>query len=175
MPLSWIRFFLLLLFITLAACGYQLRGVQNGNVELAISSVYLTGGEQDAPLLSLLKQRLQQFGVAEVVADELADVSLSLGSISRSRRVLSVNSAAKVSEYELHYSVSYRITVLEGEPEGESSLRSASTRRDITFDENQVLAKAEEEERLYQDMRSDVVNTILRVLQRVELAPALVE
>jgi len=157
------------------ACGYQLRGLQNSNVELAVSSVYLTGGEQDAALLVLLKQRLQQAGVAQVAADELADVSLSLGSISRSRRVLSVNSGAKVSEYELHYSVSYQIIVLEGGLKGVPRQRSASARRDITFDENQVLAKAEEEERLYQDMRSDVTNTILRVLQRVELAPTVVE
>ncbi len=157
------------------ACGYQLRGLQNNNVELAVSSVYLTGGEQDAPLLSLLKQRLQQANVAQVAGHELADVSLNLDSISRSRRVLSVNSAAKVSEYELHYSVSYQITVLKNGLEGEPRQRSASARRDITFDENQVLAKAEEEERLYQDMRSDVINTILRVLQRVELAPTVVE
>jgi len=157
------------------ACGYQLRGLQNSNVELAVSSVYLTGGEQDAALLVLLKQRLQQAGVAQVAADELADVSLNLDLISRSRRVLSVNSAAKVSEYELHYSVSYQIIVLEGGLKGVPRQRSASARRDITFDENQVLAKAEEEERLYQDMRSDVTNTILRVLQRVELAPTVVE
>ncbi len=157
------------------ACGYQLRGLQNSNVELAVSSVYLTGGEQDAALLVLLKQRLQQAGVAQVAADELADVSLNLDLISRSRRVLSVNSAAKVSEYELHYAVSYQIIVLEGGLKGVPRQRSASARRDITFDENQVLAKAEEEERLYQDMRSDVTNTILRVLQRVELAPTVVE
>ena len=162
---------MLVLSAALVACGYQLRGLQNSNVELAVSSVYLTGGEQDAALLVLLKQRLQQAGVAQVAADELADVSLNLDLISRSRRVLSVNSAAKVSEYELHYAVSYQITVIEGE----SKQRSTSARRDITFDANQVLAKAEEQERLYADMRSDVANTILRVLQRVELAPTVVE
>ncbi len=153
---------LLLLSTTLAACGYQLRGVQNGNIELAIASVYLTGGEQDAVLLALLKRRLQQSGVVEVAADNLADVSLSLGSISRSRRVLSVNNSAKVSEFELYYSVSYRISM----PDGTSTQRSASARRDLIFNESQVLAKAEEEQRLYNEMRGDVVNTILRVLRR---------
>lgn len=144
------------------ACGYQLRGLQNGNVALTVSSVYVSGGEQDAALLALLKQRLQQSGVTEVDSESAADVSLNIGAVSQSRRVLSVNTSAKVSEYELHYSVGYRISV----PDGESKQRNSSARRDITFDEDQVLAKAEEELRLYQDMRSDVVNTILRVLQR---------
>ena len=153
--------------VTLLACGYQLRGLQNGSVELAVSAVKLSGGEQDAALVELLKRRLQQSGVAEVANDAEADVSLSIGPVARSRRVLSVDASAKVSEYELHYAVSYRIAVLDGE----STQRSASARRDITFDEDQVLAKAEEEQRLYDDMRRDVVNTILRVLQRVELGP----
>ncbi|MBL1433187.1 MAG: hypothetical protein COB94_007070 [Gammaproteobacteria bacterium] len=160
-------FLLLLLSVALMSCGYQLRGLQNGDVELAISSVYLTGGEQDAALLALLRQRLQQFGVSEVAGNSLADVRLNIGAIAQSRRVLSVNASAKVSEFELHYSVSYSLAV----PEGEAKQRNTSARRDITFDENQVLAKAEEEQRLYQDMRSDAVNTILRVLQRVKLAP----
>lgn len=158
--------FIFLLSLTLLACGYQLRGLQNGNVELAINSVYLSGGGQDAALLSLLQQRLQQLGVDQVDSAELADVSLSIANVSQSRRVLSVNNSAKVSEFELFYSVSYAVAAGNGEP----SQRTASARRDITFDEDQVLAKAEEELQLYEDMRNDAANTILRVLQRVDIA-----
>ncbi|NOX26989.1 MAG: hypothetical protein GXP21_02125 [Gammaproteobacteria bacterium] len=152
----------------LLACGYQLRGLQNGNVELAINSVYLSGGGQDGVLVSLLRQRLRQLRVEQVESSDAADVSLSIGSVSQSRRVLSVNNSAKVSEFELFYSVSYTLSVTNGE----SKQRTASARRDITFNQNQVLAKAEEELQLYEDMRNDAANTILRVLQRVDLSPA---
>ena len=158
---------MLLLSIALAACGCQLRGLQNGNVELAISSVQISGDEKDPALLKLLRQRLQQAGVVETDDGTVADASLNIDSVAQSRRILSVNVAAKVAENELYYAVNYRISVANGA----SVQRSASARRDITFDENQVLAKAEEEQRLYDDMRSDVVNTMLRVLQRVELVP----
>lgn len=146
----------------LTACGYQLRGLQDGNVALALESVAVTGSQQDRDLLRLISQRLQQSGVEEQVDAEFAEVELRIDSATQSRRVLSVDSSSKVSEFELHYAVAYKIKYRDGQ----ELARSASARRDITFDEDQVLAKAEEEQRLYGEMRRDVVNTILRVLQR---------
>lgn len=166
--MSLVRLLLLVIVSGLvAACGYQLRGLQNENIELAIASVTIRGGERDDALLRLLRRGLQQAGVSEVANDDTPDVLLQLDSVSQSRRVLSVDTTAKVSEHELYYAVAYSLTPAAGQTES----RTASARRDITFNEEQVLAKAEEEQRLYDEMRRDVVNTILRALQRVQLAP----
>ncbi len=146
----------------LFGCGYQLRGLQGDQLNIAISSVAIVGDKQDRDLLDLLSQRLQQFGVTEIEDPALAEVVLNIVSAKQSRRVLSVDNSSRVSEFELFYSVDYRV----GRSGQQAEARNANARREITFDENQVLAKAEEEERLYSEMRRDVVNTILRLLQR---------
>ena len=161
--MSLVKLILLgILLSSLLACGYQLRGLQGGNFELAVSSVAITGSRQDRDLLRLLSQRLEQSGVTEQVDAGSAEVELRIDRVTQSRRVLSVNASSKVSEFELHYAVDYVLKPTDGQ----EVRRSASSRRDITFDEDQVLAKAEEESRLYDEMRGDVVNTMLRVLQR---------
>ena len=76
--------------------------------------------------------------------------------------ILSLSAGGKVREFELRYRVAYRLTDLAGNdlaPPGEISLR-----RDLTYDDTQVLAKESEEALLYRDMKADAVQQMLRRL-----------
>lgn len=150
------------LALWLSACGYHLRGTQDADVSLAFASVYIVGGSQDSAFLARFKQRLHQLGISEADSQESADLVVLIDEINQSRRVLSVDAGARVSEFELYYLVGYRLR----QGEQTSQPRQASSRRDITFDQNRVLAKAEEESRFYEEMRADAINSILRAMQR---------
>jgi LPS-assembly lipoprotein len=67
-----------------------------------------------------------------------------------------------VQEFELRYKVSYRLIDRAGNdlvPPGQIFLR-----RDMTYDDTQVLAKESEADLLYRDMKADAVQQMLRRL-----------
>jgi LPS-assembly lipoprotein len=70
--------------------------------------------------------------------------------------------SGRVLEFELRYRVSYRLTDRAGNdlaPPGQISLR-----RDMTYDDTEVLAKESEADLLYRDMKADAVQQMLRRL-----------
>jgi len=81
---------------------------------------------------------------------------------SKEKIILSLSSGGKVREFELRYKVAYRLTDLAGNnlvAPGEIFLR-----RDMTYDDTEVLAKESEEALLYRDMKTDAVQQMLRRL-----------
>ena len=74
------------------------------------------------------------------------------------KRILSLNADGRVSEYELNYKVSYRV---KGENDSEwGPLINNEVRRQYTYDDENVVAKALEEEKLINGMRDDLIQTI---------------
>jgi LPS-assembly lipoprotein len=82
------------------------------------------------------------------------------------RRVLSVGGNAKVSEYELHGVIRYQVTDDKGDVI--SKAQSVEAYRDYRFDENQVLAKAEEEEQLRDELEQQLIQSLLRRLSALK-------
>ncbi|KAF0192374.1 MAG: LPS-assembly lipoprotein [Gammaproteobacteria bacterium] len=112
-----------------------------------------------------LRRALRSTGTEFSADAKSAEAVLTISKEDRSRRVLSVGSTGKVQEYELHYAISFRVSDAAGKerlPE-----QSISRLRDYSFDQNDVLAKQSEESLLYRDMRRDVINEILRRLQKL--------
>ena len=78
------------------------------------------------------------------------------------KQILSLSGAGRVREYRLQYRISLRAydqKQLEWLAPEEITLR-----RDYSYDDTQVLAKEQEEALLYQNMRSDAVQQVLRRL-----------
>jgi LPS-assembly lipoprotein len=148
---------LLVALIALAGCGFRLRGT----AEVPFQTLYipnaLTGIALD------LKRSIQATTDAKVVDDaKSAEAQLQFTHERREREILSLTAAGRVREYRLRYRVGFRVHDGKGnEFVPQSSLELT---RDVSFDDAQVLAKEAEEQLLFRDMQSDMVQQILRRL-----------
>jgi LPS-assembly lipoprotein len=81
----------------------------------------------------------------------------------RDKSILTFTAAGKVNEYRLRYRVGFRVTDSKALqvflPTSEIILT-----RDMSYNDAQVLAKEAEEQLLYRDMQTDMVQQIMRRL-----------
>ncbi len=157
----------LLIAGTVAGCGFQLRGA-NGSYTMPFQSIYL--GLPDTSALGVELKRNLRAGGQVAIADkaEGAEAQFVLLGEVRNKSILSLNSLGRVREYLLTYTVSYTVRDAKGAvlvPPTEISLR-----RNMAFDETQVLAKESEEALLYRDMQADLVQQIIRRLAAMKNA-----
>lgn len=151
------------LALVLDGCGFRLRGSLGGAA--ALPAVYLQGMPGSAIMVEL-NETLHSMGT-DIVSDRtLSRYVLNILNEQQDRRILSVSSAGKVQEYELHYVVTFEVT----DPEGNKLLSSQSIRlvRSFSFTETDVLAKSSEEESLIEGMRQDAVQGIIRRMQAIK-------
>jgi len=158
---SLIRHCLILLLVTLSACGYHLRGY----ADLPFRSIYISN--TNTPLGRDLKRSLQANGVSVVNNAESADLSLEFLTDATEKRILSLGSSTGTStgavrEFELFHRVAYRLRPKDSETWTPSEL--IENRRDFSYSDSEVLAKAYEENMLYENMRTDAVRQLIRKL-----------
>ncbi|MBE3027903.1 hypothetical protein GQ37_007360 [Janthinobacterium sp. BJB1] len=162
------------LTVLLSACGFHLRG-SNGSFMLPFATMYI-GLPDSSPLAIDLKRYIRAIGSTEVVnlkdgADAVLEV-LSDPERTRTKTILSLNKNGRVSEYQLGYSINFRVL----DKAGNQLLAptTISLVRPITFNEAQLLAMETEETQLYRDMRNDMVQQIMRRLAAIKpLLPAM--
>ena len=144
------QFLMTLAIISLIACGFQLRG----GIEANFDSISINGGS--AGFVKQLKKRLRQSSIAVLPTD--GEVKLEIVDDLLNKRILSLNSDGRISEYELNYKVSYRV---KGKNDSEwGQLINNEVRRQYTYDDENVVAKALEEEKLINGMRDELIRTI---------------
>ncbi len=145
--------------VSLSACGFQLRGT-NGQGSLPFKTVYI-GVPESSPLGIELKRYIRASGDTTVVSDpKAAEAIIEVQGESREKATLSLNTQGRIREYSLYYRLRFRVKDNKEKellPSTEITLK-----RDISFNESQVIAKEKEEEMLYRDMQSDLVQQILR-------------
>jgi LPS-assembly lipoprotein len=128
---------------------------------LPFETLYVEGGA----VADDLRRALAHGSRARIVAKAGdAEALLQITGEGREKRILSLSGAGRVREYLLVYRVTSRSTA-------NGCCRNGQLRRDMTFDDAFVLAKAEEEEKLYRDMQTDAVAQIARRLNAVRLPP----
>ena len=146
--------------VTLPGCGFQLRG-SNGSYTMPFRSIYV-GFPDTSGLGTELKRNLRAGQVT--IADKPAEAEAQLVVLgeTRGKQILSLNSLGRVREYLLTYTLSFTVR----DPKGVELLPATeiSLRRNMAFDETQVLAKESEEALLYRDMQADLVQQIMRRL-----------
>jgi LPS-assembly lipoprotein len=150
----------------LPACGFQLRG--SSGHELPFKTVYVAFPET-SPVGIELRRYIRATGDTSVVTDpKAAQAVLELLSESREKTVLSLNSQGRVREYSLFYKLRFRVK--DGADKELLAPTDIVLKRDISFNESQVMAKEHEEAMLYRDMQSDVVRQVLRRLSALKTA-----
>ena len=159
---------LLILTLLLAACGFHLRG--QGGFTFPFQTLFIMSPNANAPFIIDLKRAVQLYDVKLVDSSEKAQLTLHIVSETMSKQILSLSDAGRVREYQLNYRVSlraYDIKLDEWVPADEIVLQ-----RYLSYDNTQVLAKEMEETLLYQDMRNDAVQQILRRLSLAKPPPS---
>ena len=143
-------------------CGFQLRRFDG----IPFASLFL-----DAPPGSAVAQRIRSsLGTNRKTrlatkAGE-ADAVLKITQEERTKVILSLSGAGRVTEYRLGLRLSYAVDDKAGR-----SLAAPETielTRDITYDDTKVLAKGAEEQLLYRDMDDNAAQRIVRRLQAIK-------
>ena len=110
-----------------------------------------------------LKRNIETGTRARVVDDpKSAQALLQFTQEARSKEILSLTAAGRVREFQLRYRVGFRVVDGKGGEYVPTSVIELT--RDVTFNDAEILAKEQEEQLLFRDMQSDMVQQILRRL-----------
>lgn len=145
-----------------AGCGFQLRRLDG----IPFANLYL-----DAPAGSVVGQRIRNTLISSkttrlTATPGQAEATLSIGPEERSKTILSLSGAGRVTEYRLGLLLTYSITSRDGRVLAEPETIDLS--RDLTYDDSQLLAKGAEEQLLYRDMEESATQRILRRLRNLK-------
>ncbi len=154
-----------ILCLSLSACGFHPRG--DVVLPVAMSKTYIQGATPYSDLETDLRRALTSVGAQVIAAPTDATAQLRILHEEFGRRVLTVAVTGKAREYELFYTVDFDVSDAGGKPL--LSHQSQTLTRDFTFDEKQLLGKTNEEDLLHGEMRHEMVQ---RILRRLERAPA---
>ncbi|MDQ5849384.1 MAG: LPS assembly lipoprotein LptE [Pseudomonadota bacterium] len=147
----------LVLALTIAGCGFKLRG----RADVPFETLYIPGATGG---IALELRRNIQAGTGTRIVDDpkAADAMLQFSEETREKHILSLTAAGRVREFQLRYRVGFRVQDSQGNQYVPQS--SIQLTRDVTFNDAQILAKEAEEQLLFRDMQTDMVQQILRRL-----------
>lgn len=158
----------LMFSLLLASCGFHLRG--QSAFELPFQRLYVQSANGYAPFINELKGAIQANNVQITESPEQAQLTLQIVSEVTDKQILSLSGAGRVLEYRLQYRISLR--AYDQKQHEWLAPQEITLRRDFSYDDTQVLAKQQEEALLYQNMRSDAVQQVLRRLNHAHPPPA---
>lgn len=144
------------LAVGLAGCGFQLRG--GVGLPEAYTPVHVSGPQD---LRAAIETGLRGGGAAVTAEPTEAGIRLELFGESFSQRTLSVDpDSGNAQEYEVAYSVSYRVLDRAGRALVEPT--ALSLQRDYFFDSDAVLGTSRQVTVLHEEMRRDAAQQVLR-------------
>jgi LPS-assembly lipoprotein len=163
---AWTRWLVLaaaLSSLLAGGCGFKLAGP----AQIPFDSLYVA-----APAYSSFGAEFKRYvgsgGRTRLASrPEDAQAVLEILSETREKQILSLTAAGRVAEYLLRYRVSFRLRSNGSRdwiPPSEIALQ-----RDLTYDDDAALAKENEERFLYEDMKSDAIEQLLRRLAAVQV------
>jgi LPS-assembly lipoprotein len=149
----------------LAGCGFHLRKAP----DFVFDSIAINAPD-NSPLANELRRSLAADGRVRVLpagtAPAQARVVLDVPSELREKVVVGLNASGQVREFQLRTRFRFRLRT----PQGKELIPETELlqQRDISFSESAVLAKEAEENLLYRDMQTDIVQQLMRRLAAVK-------
>jgi len=150
------------MLVALAGCGFQLRGAATVPPEMA--RTFIETGDRHSIFYRKLRDALRQSGVEVVSTPAAATATLRITADDTGQRVLSVSARNVPREYEVYYTVAYRVVTADRmllEP------RDQTGTRDYTWDETRVLGKEREAALLREAIADDLVRVVMLQLSGV--------
>jgi len=158
----------LLLSLALSACGFHLKGLGTPSRPLPFASLFLDGKGNIAGPLSQALKRTPNLTVTKDAKS--AEAVMTVVEENASKDIQTINSGGKINEYLLIYRVTARVT-LKGEQLGPDM--TTVVRRSMTYSDNTVLGKDQEEALLWTDMYNDAADQLVRRLSYLKRSPKL--
>ncbi|WP_018150642.1 LPS-assembly lipoprotein LptE [Leeia oryzae] len=158
---------LLITSALLTGCGFHLRGLQDV-AELPFQNLYVkpTGDfELDQGIRRVLESRS---GVTLSTDAKTAPYQLSGITEQHGKTLRSIDINGKAKEYLLNYAFSYQVQDASGQVIQDNTLTLSRT---MSYSDNALLAKEQEEAQLYKDMRQDAIFQMLRQLGKLPVVP----
>lgn len=158
--------FLLIIVLSISACGYQLRG----SIDLpeGLKSIYLQNAS--AQLQKNMKKTLKSSGGKLVDNIEQAGLVVQVVKEKMDRRVLSLSSTGRASEYEIIYQLEFNL--LDAERKALSRTQQIEITKDYFNNQEEVLGKDNEErvirDEMYRRAVQSIVNRSRVVLENLE-------
>jgi LPS-assembly lipoprotein len=160
---------LLLSCALLSACGFKLRGDQR----FAFDSLHSGFGANSD--MGAQFRRTVRLSESTRLVDQAKDAQARLEIIRelREKEIVGLSTSGRPREYQLRLRLSFKVLsalsddpVTELMPETEIVLR-----RDVSTSDQQIVSKLQEEELLYREMQSDLVQQLMRRLAAVRMNP----
>jgi LPS-assembly lipoprotein len=151
--------------LVMAGCGFKLRQAPS----FAFSTIYI-GAAPTSSLGNELKRSIASGDGVTVVGDaariDTAQVVLDVLADQREKVVVGLNASGQVREFQLRTRFKFKLRT----PQGKELIPETELlqQRDISFNESAVLAKESEENLLYRDMQTDLVQQLMRRLAAVK-------
>ena len=150
----------------LAACGFRLRGVP----QFAFRSLYVQAPAGSQIARELVRTLQGAGGNLTVLTDPAqlpqAEVVLELPGEQQDRVAVGMNAAGEIRELQLSLRIRFRLRGQQGQEWIPST--ELLQQRDISYNETIALSKEGEEAMLFRNMRSDLVQQLMRRLAAVK-------
>jgi len=143
----------------LSACGFQLRGSTGNSVPESWRKMHLITTNPNSELSREVQSTFAANGVQWVDKEE-ANYLLKIGNERFKQRNLSLNAQARAAEFELTLLTTFTVLDAQGKDVMEAS--DASVIKQMENDPRNVVGKAEEVRILRAEMRTELVQQILR-------------
>lgn len=146
----------------LAGCGFQLRQAP----DFAFRSIYVAAAPNSSTASEIRRGLASADHVVVAPGPDTAQVVLDLLGDQREKVVVGLSATGQVREFQLRTRLVFRLRTREGkEIIGQTELLQ---QRDISYNESVALAKEAEENLLYRDMQTDIVQQLMRRLAAVK-------
>ena len=143
--------------MVLLSCGFHLRGLSS----IPFESVYIQASD---PLVILDIKRRIQASSKTIVLDNPNDSQAILHILNARKRkvILSVSGSGRVREFQLRYSISFKVTNKSGREV--VPISNIEIKRVLPFSDSAFLAAQMEEKMLIKEMKKDA---ILKMMDRL--------
>ena len=156
------------LMLSLAGCGFQLRG--SGGLPESMAVTYIQGVKPWSSIYGDFRDALEDRGASVTGQRDEATAVLKIMENESRMDVLTVDVGGKVQELQLVHMVRFRLTARDQQVLLDE--QTVTARRDFVFNKNEILAKERESRFIRRELQRDVVNlAMLRFMAAGRKAP----
>jgi len=155
-------YLIILLALQLSGCGFQLRGKAQLPVEMGLTRLVID--DEYSVFARRTQVLLEQSGVQFVGLNE-ATAILEIPRNDVITEVLTIGDNARVREYRVSHTVQFRLLGADGHEI--IPLQTIRQTREISFDEQQILAVSREQEYVKQDLAETLSRLLVSRLEVV--------
>ena len=150
---------ILIVSLILSGCGFQLK--QSAAIPTSFGPASIEGADKHSTLYKAIRNTLKQSSIP-LTDSKSATSKIVIQNLTNDRRILSVGSSGKVSEYDLTKTLSF--VVLDNSGNAVIETRKLSVNRSYTVSSTDVLGKGLEEDDLNIRMEQDLVDRMFRYI-----------